>query len=110
MRDHRVWMFAFLVLLAIFYHTNEQNLLLKELVSTMKSLRQVETTYCVGVHRVNALCESAVIELMARLGVSPEAAPVLTTAVWKRATHGGVGGGVNDEHDADGTAQGQQGH
>jgi len=92
MSDRRVWMFATLVALAFLYYEIQTNRLLRENIALRIRVNEVERTYCLGVHRVNDLCERVVVDLMQRIGVVPDAAPVLTHAVWKRATHA-VGGG-----------------
>lgn len=59
---------------------------LRESNDLLRRYAMLQTQWCSGVERVNRLCEEQFIEIMQRLGLDNEMMPLLTTALWKRAT------------------------
>lgn len=60
---------------------------LRENHDLLQRLDSLQVRWCEGVERINKVCEGQFIEIMQRLGLDREMMPLLTTALWKRATN-----------------------
>jgi hypothetical protein len=82
------WPALALIFALLWAHTLWINNNLREQNTLLKRLDAVTLTWCEGVHRVNTVCEGAFIDVLQRLGLDNEMMPLVTTALWKRATGG----------------------
>jgi hypothetical protein len=64
------------------------NHLLRENTALCNRVVTVQAKWCDGLKQVNALCEQSFTDLASRLGLDTEWMPLVTTALWKRATMG----------------------
>ena len=64
------------------------NHLLRENVALYKRVVTVQEEWCQGVQGVNDLCEATIVDIGARLGLDTEWMPLVTTALWRRASGG----------------------
>jgi len=82
------WPVLALIFAMLWAHTLWINKNLREQNTLLKRLDAVTITWCDGIQRVNAICEGQFIEVLQRLGLDNEMMPLVTTALWKRATGG----------------------
>lgn len=64
------------------------NHLLRENAALCKRVVTVQDEWCDGLRGVNRVCEEALVDVASRLGLDTEWMPLVTTALWKRATQG----------------------
>jgi hypothetical protein len=57
---------------------------LREQVSLLKRVAEVQGRWCAGLGEVNTVCEETMVDLAARLGLDSEFMPLVTTALWRR--------------------------
>lgn len=57
---------------------------LRDQVASLKQVVQVQDRWCEGLGKVNALCESTMVDLAVRLGLDQDFMPLVTTALWRR--------------------------
>jgi hypothetical protein len=64
------------------------NHLLRGHVALCNRAVAVQAEWCDGLKQVNELCEGALLDIGARLGLDTAWMPLVTTALWKRAAKG----------------------
>jgi len=83
-----VWGLVTFSLALMLFLEFQKNGMLQEKVQLLERLDALTAEKCEGVHRVNAVCEEALLDIGMRLGLDNDMMPLVTTALWKRATHG----------------------
>ena len=64
--------------------------LLRENAALCKQVVTIQETWCQGIQDVNVVCEETIVDVAGRLGLDTEWMPLVTTALWRRAS-GGAG-------------------
>jgi hypothetical protein len=59
---------------------------LRDRVADLEALNHLQDQWCGGVERVNYLCETQWVDMLQRLGLDSKMMPLMSTALWRRAT------------------------
>ena len=59
---------------------------IRERADLLEQLAVLQNRWCEGVERINHVCEEQFVEVMQQLGLDNKLMPLMTTALWKRAT------------------------
>lgn len=90
-----LWFVVAVVSLLAFDHTREINAELRTQIELLRKLRKSETEQCVGIYKVNTVCEKVVTGFATQLGLELEGpSQILTTGIVERyrVREGGMGG------------------
>lgn len=90
-----LWFVVAVVSLLAFDHTREINAELRTQIELLHKLRQSEAEKCVGIYKVNVVCEKVVTGFATQLGLDPGGpSQILTTGIVERyqVREGGIGG------------------
>jgi len=85
-QQHWFWPATCLLLAGALASTLWTNHLLRENASVYRQALDIQTQWCDGLGEVNQLCEQSMVDLASRLGLGTDWAPLVSTALWKRAT------------------------